>query len=82
METREVGPEVDQARGLDGVRPVLALIEVDHADARAQGGAMVSRRLGVLYGEADPEVRAEQGQPNALQRGVCAEAELLVFRGR
>eukprot|EP00969_Alexandrium_andersonii_P066618 2936956-Alexandrium_andersonii.AAC.1 len=35
-ETGEGGPEVDNARGLDGGRAVLALVEVDHPDAGAE----------------------------------------------
>eukprot|EP00969_Alexandrium_andersonii_P112099 4950641-Alexandrium_andersonii.AAC.1 len=36
-EPGEVHPEVGQARGLDGLGSVLALIEVHHADARHEG---------------------------------------------
>eukprot|EP00969_Alexandrium_andersonii_P018024 788640-Alexandrium_andersonii.AAC.1 len=60
----------DEARGLDGLRSVLALVEVHDANARQQGEGdrlpEVEQRaareppldlegLGVLNGEADPE---------------------------
>eukprot|EP00969_Alexandrium_andersonii_P222378 9821391-Alexandrium_andersonii.AAC.1 len=35
-ESREVGSEVEEARGLDRGCPVLALVGVDHADAGAE----------------------------------------------
>eukprot|EP00969_Alexandrium_andersonii_P055084 2427273-Alexandrium_andersonii.AAC.1 len=55
VEIREVGSEVDQACGLGGVRPVLALIEADRADARAQGES-----------DGPPEVEERAAREKAL----------------
>eukprot|EP00969_Alexandrium_andersonii_P219415 9690407-Alexandrium_andersonii.AAC.1 len=94
-ESGEISSEVDDARGLDQGRAVLALVEVHYPDARAErnglaeveeGGARgkaaraLPEGLGVLGGEAGPEDEALRGEPNALEREVGAEADLLVLR--